>query len=174
MPMVSAPASGPGGAVAPVRQAGAAPGKQPLGGKGSTAVTASSQPMLTNVKGVTRPSVSHLDEHVTYQYNALGRRDPFQPLIGGGFLGDDVGGDAPPDIGGLRVVGIVWGTEDQFALAEDSRGQSIVLHRGDKVMNGYVHSLKRDGVVVVLTVDGQSQTVVIPVTKKGDGSNANR
>jgi len=34
---------------------------------------------------------------VTYQYNALGRRDPFQSLIGGEFVGADVGGDAPPD-----------------------------------------------------------------------------
>jgi hypothetical protein len=32
---------------------------------------------------------------LTYQYNALGRRDPFQPMVGGEFVGDDVGGDAP-------------------------------------------------------------------------------
>jgi len=66
------------------------------------------------------------------------------------------------------VVGIVWGTDDQFAMAEDARGQSMVLRRGDKVMNGVVESLRRDGVVVSLTVDGQSQSVVIPLTKKGE------
>ena len=44
----------------------------------------------------------------------------------------------------------------------------MVLRRGDKVMNGVVESLKRDGVVVNLTVDGQSQSVVIPLTKKGE------
>jgi len=43
-----------------------------------------------------------------------------------------------------------------------------VLRRGDKVMNGVVESLRRDGVVVSLTVDGQSQSVVIPLTKKGE------
>jgi len=116
----------------------------------------------------TSPSLSHLDEHLTYQYNALGRRDPFQPLVGGGFVGADVGGAALPDIGGIKVVGIVWGTDDQFAMAEDARGQSMVLRRGDKVMNGVVESLRRDGVVVSLTVDGQSQSVVIPLTKKGE------
>jgi len=44
----------------------------------------------------------------------------------------------------------------------------MVLRRGDKVMNGVVESLRRDGVVVSLTVDGQSQSVVIPLTKKGE------
>src|SRR5262245_22573747 len=51
--------------------------------------------------------VARIDEHVTYQYNALGRRDPFQSLIGGDFVGADVGGDAPPDPGGMKIVGIV-------------------------------------------------------------------
>lgn len=105
---------------------------------------------------------------MTYQYNALGRRDPFQPLIGGGFVGADEGGNVSPDIGGIKVVGIVWGSEDKFALVEDPRGTSLVLRRGDRVTNGYVESLKRDAVVVRLTVDGQSQSVTIPVTRKGD------
>lgn len=135
---------------------------------GAGAVTASSQAMSVTMKPVAGPSISHLDEHLTYQYNALGRRDPFQPLIGGAYVGADEGGTALPDLGGIKVVGIVWGTDDQFAMVEDSRGQSMVLRRGDKVMNGVVESLKRDGMVVNLTVDGQSQSVVIPLTKKGD------
>ena len=113
-------------------------------------------------------TLAHLDDHLTYQYNALGRRDPFQALVGGGFVPMDQGGEAPPDIGGLRVVGVVWGATDQFALVEDARGSSFVLRKGDKVMNGFVEGLKRDGVIVNVTADGQSQTVVIPLTKKGD------
>ncbi|HEY6867426.1 MAG TPA: hypothetical protein VI792_09220, partial [Candidatus Eisenbacteria bacterium] len=135
-----------------------------------TATTAGLHPMTVNLKPVagTSSTLSHLDEHLTYQYNALGRRDPFQPLIGGGFVYANEGGDALPDIGGLKIVGIVWGTDDQFAMAEDARGESMVLRRGDKVMNGVVQSLKRDGVVVNLTVDGQTQSVVIPLSKKGE------
>jgi len=139
---------------------------------------------VATVKGVhvatpvARPSgvrpLAHLDEHVTYQYNALGRRDPFQPLIGGEFVGDDVGGDAPVDVGGLKVVGIVWGASDRFALVEDGRGNSLVLRTGDKVMNGVVEALQREALVVRLTVDGQSQSVAIPLTRKGDQSNATR
>ncbi len=115
-----------------------------------------------------------LEDHVTYQYNALGRRDPFQSLMEGEFVGADVGGDAPPDVGGLKVVGIVWGGDDQFAMVEDVRGNSYVLRRGDKVMNGFVEGLKRDAMLVNITVDGQSQSVLIPITRKGDKANANR
>jgi hypothetical protein len=119
-------------------------------------------------------TVANLDQNVTYQYNALGRRDPFQPMIGGEFVGVDVGGDAPVDVGGMKVVGIVWGTEDKFAMVEDGRGQSLVLRVGDKVMNGVVEGLRRDAVVVRITADGQTQSVAIPLTRKGDKSNATR
>jgi len=114
------------------------------------------------------------DDQVTYQYNALGRRDPFTSLLDGEFVGVDVGGDAPPDVGGLKLVGIVWGADDQFAMVEDIRGDSYVLRRGDKVMNGFVEGLKRDAMIVNITVDGQSQSVSIPITRKGEKSNANR
>ena len=65
-------------------------------------------------------------------------------------------------------MGIVWGATDQFALAEDVRGNSFVFRKGDKVQNGYVTGLKRDGVIVNITSEGQNQTVVIPLVRKGD------
>lgn len=107
------------------------------------------------------------EDRVTYHYNALGRRDPFKPLVDG-FIGANEGGTAPPDVGGLKVVGIVWGANDKFALVEDPRGNSMVLRRGDKVMNGVVEGLKRESLIVKITVDGQSQSVEIPLTRKGD------
>lgn len=112
---------------------------------------------------------AQFDEHVTYQYNALGRRDPFTSLVGGEFVGVDVGGDAPPDPGGIKIVGIVWGASDQFAMVEDVRGNSYVLRKGDKLQNGIVDALRRDALVVSVTADGQSQQVVIPFVRKGDG-----
>jgi hypothetical protein len=117
--------------------------------------------------------LTQLDDHITYQYNTLGRRDPFNPLLGGEFVGADMGGSAPVEVGGMTVVGIVWGAEDKFALVEDARGNSVILRQGDKVMNGHVEALKRDAVIVNLSMDGQEQSVAIPLTKKGD-SNANR
>ena len=130
------------------------------------------QPVRSKGPGVqTTPSI---EQQVAYQYNALGRRDPFQAMAGGTFVGDDIGGDAPPDVGGLKVVGIIWGASDKFALVEDARGTSRVLRAGDKVMNGVVETLKRDAVIVNLTVEGQSEQVSIPLTRKGDQTNGNR
>jgi hypothetical protein len=131
------------------------------------AVSASMRPTMNPVPS---PSAARLDDHVTYQYNALGRRDPFMPLVGGA---EYVAIEAPPEVGAMQVVGIVWGTQDKFAIIEDSRGNSTVLRPGDKVMNGVVEGLKRDGLIVSLTTDGQTQSVTIPLTRKGD-SNANR
>jgi hypothetical protein len=131
-------------------------------------------PAKTATAGAVVQSPAHLDDQVAYQYNALGRRDPFQSLLSGEYVGSDVGGGAPPDVGGLKVVGIVWGDADQFALVEDARGDSHILRRGDKVMNGYVEALKRDAMIVNLTLDGQSQSVRVPLTRKGDKANANR
>jgi hypothetical protein len=120
------------------------------------------------------PAAGSFEEQVNYQYNTLGRRDPFQSMIEGAFVGEDVGGDAPPDVGGMKIVGVVWGDTDKFALVEDGRGNSHVLRPGDKVMNGVVTDLKRDGVTFTLTTDdGQSQTVTVPLIRKGD-KNASR
>lgn len=134
-------------------------------GDGAGAPVVTAVPQQAQAPGST---LAHVDDHLTYQYNALGRRDPFQSLVDGAFVGADVGGDAPPDPGGIRVVGIVWGATDQFALVEDVRGNSYVLRKGDKVQNGYVEGLKRDAVVVTITSDNQSQTVEIPLERKGD------
>ena len=152
---VKAVKSAPSNAMVSVKPSAVTPAR--LAGKGTGVVNAPS-----------------LEQQVAYQYNALGRRDPFQAMTGGIFVGDDVGGDAPPDVGGIRVVGIVWGASDKFALVEDARGTSRVLRAGDKVMNGVVETLKRDAVVVRMTVDGQTEQVAIPLTRKGDQTNANR
>lgn len=142
---------------------------------GAVTMRAAATPVLNGTTVHAAPSVprAHLEDRIAYQYNALGRRDPFQPLIDGGYVGVDVGGSAPPDVGGIKVVGIVWGESDKFALVEDARGNSLVLRPGDKVMNGVVSGLKRDALLVSITVDGLTESVAIPLTRKGE-SNGNR
>jgi len=189
-PVVTAKAVPPGRAVPPAVAKATAPGApsavkpatpavakaaatrapQVAGPRPQVAAMAASMHPAMNPVPAPSPAAAHLDDQVTYQYNALGRRDPFMPLVGGA---EYVAVDAPPDVGGIKVVGIVWGAEDKFAIIEDGRGNSAVLRPGDKVMNGIVEGLKRDGLIVNITVDGQSQSVTIPLTRKGD-SNANR
>jgi hypothetical protein len=173
-PKEPAPASAP--ATSPATKPAAAAKGKSIGrpaSKGTAVKTATDKPGRATAGAVVQ-SPAHLDDQVAYQYNALGRRDPFQSLVGGEYVGADVGGTAPPDVGGLKVVGIVWGDADQFALVEDARGDSHILRRGDKVMNGYVETLKRDAMIVNLTLDGQSQSVRVPLTRKGDKANASR
>jgi len=161
----------PTASAAPTAKADAPAGVRPGTAVRAASTEAAGAPVVT---AVPQPSqapgagLAHVDEHLTYQYNALGRRDPFQSLVDGAFVGADVGGDAPPDPGGIKVVGIVWGATDQFALVEDVRGNSYVLRKGDKVQNGYVEALKRDAIVVTITSDNQSQSVEIPLERKGD------
>ena len=159
---VDAPAAEP---AAPSRRPGTRAAS--TGGSGSALVTA-----VTPEPVGTSSSAGRIDEHVTYQYNALGRRDPFQSLLTGEYVpehGED-GSQTPPDPGGMKIVGIVWGPTDQFAMVEDARGNSYVLRKGDKLQNGFVESLRRDAVVVNITADGSSQTVVIPFVRKGDAN----
>jgi hypothetical protein len=160
------------------KPASSTPGVKPVA-TSNTKPASAGQKMVArsaqNATGVLRvsPPSAPQEERVTYHYNALGRRDPFTPLVGGGFVGMDVGGAAPPDVGGIKVVGIVWGASDRFALVEDPRGNSLVLRKGDKVMNGVVESLKRDALVVKLDMEGISQSVTIPVTRKGEKNDDN-
>lgn len=169
---VRKPASGNVDLDAPAAEP-AAPARRPgtraasTAGSGSAQVTAvAPEPVGANA------SLGRIDEHVTYQYNALGRRDPFQSLLTGEYVPDhdEAGNATPPDPGGMKIVGIVWGPTDQFAMVEDARGNSYVLRKGDKLQNGFVESLRRDAVVVNITADGQSQTVVIPFVRKGDAN----
>jgi hypothetical protein len=146
------------------------PAKSPVA-KPST-VKATPQPGRSRASGPGVQVATAVEERTSYHYNTLGRRDPFESLVES-FVGDDVGGNGPVDIGGIRVVGIVWGN-DPFALVEDGRGNSGILRRGDKVMNGFVEQLQRDAVVVRLAIDGQSQTVSIPLIRKEDNNNASR
>ena len=153
-------------------KAGAALGAGVTGGVASKPTPGTKSGSALAQKGGATVSAA-LEDHVTYQYNALGRRDPFQSLMEGEYVGADVGGQAPPDLGGLKLVGVVWGRSDQFAMVEDPNGGGYVLRRGDRVMNGYVEALKRDAMIVSITVDGQSQSVTIPISRKGD-KNAKR
>lgn len=171
------PAKPAGATTAPAPAAPASASTNPAPARPKPVVTAAGRTPAkpgAPAAGTVVQSPAHLDDQVAYQYNALGRRDPFQSLLSGEYVGSEEGGAPPPDVGGLKVVGIVWGDADQFALVEDARGDSHILRRGDKVMHGFVETLQRDAMIVNLTLDGQSQSVRVPLTRKGDKANANR
>jgi hypothetical protein len=105
-----------------------------------------------------------------YVYKTIGRRDPFASLLEGEF--ETTVGHPLLDVSSMRLVGIVWGKSDKFALIEDGRGHGHILRVGDPVINGYVVGLTEDEVLVRQSSYGESQTVTIQLQRKESGSDA--
>jgi len=101
-----------------------------------------------------------------YHYATLGRRDPFQGLVGGDVEADgDVG---LPDVADLRLVGIAWDAADRFAMAEDSRGYGYVLRVGDKIRGGKVARIARDKVTFAQYTAGELSSITLELTIRED------
>jgi hypothetical protein len=112
-----------------------------------------------------------MEQREMYVYNSLDRRDPFQSLVSGSFEG--TAGTPLLDVSSMKLVGIVWGASDRFALVEDSHGHGFVLRVGDPVLNGYVAGLTKEELIVKQSSYGDTQTVTIQLQRKDGVSNAN-
>lgn len=113
---------------------------------------------------------SNLVNREVYVYKTIGRRDPFASLLEGEF--ETTVGHPLLDVSSMRLVGIVWGKSDKFALIEDGRGHGHILRVGDPVINGYVVGLTEDELLVRQSSYGESQTVTIQLQRKESGSDA--
>ena len=105
-----------------------------------------------------------------YVYKTVGRRDPFASLLEGEF--ETTVGHPLLDVSSMRLVGVVWGKTDKFALIEDGRGHGHILRVGDPVINGYVVGLTENELLIRQSSYGESQTVTIQLQRKEGGSNA--
>jgi len=104
--------------------------------------------------GITTPTPSQ------YSYNPDNRRDPFQSLLKGEFLGEH-GEEGQPlvDVGDLKLMGVLHKNNEYFAMVEDSKGHGFTLRAGDPVLNGRVTQIEHDCLTVNLSSYGESQTV---------------
>ncbi|MBN1503798.1 MAG: hypothetical protein JW952_01915 [Candidatus Eisenbacteria bacterium] len=99
-----------------------------------------------------------------FLYSSLGYRDPFMSLVSGEFHGEgDIG---LISVGDMELVGILWGSKERLAMVEDSRGRGYVLRVGDAVMDGVVRDITQDSIVIAQTFYGETQTVMIKMTRK--------
>jgi Tfp pilus assembly protein PilP len=104
------------------------------------------------------PAVPVDSQGTPYNYNADGRRDPFQSLLATG------GGDsksAPKTtaagIAGIRVDelsvrGIMQSRERLVAMVEGPDNRTYVIHQGDKLADGVVKIITPQGLVLVQDV----------------------
>jgi hypothetical protein len=106
----------------------------------------------------------HLLNREVYVYKTVGRRDPFASLLTGEF--ETTVGRPLLDVSSMKLVGIVWGSSDKFALVEDGRGHGHVLRVGDPVINGSVVGLTKEELMIRQSSYGDTQTVTIQLQRK--------
>lgn len=134
-----------------------------------TTVTVKTQ--TTTTVAPRKPSSSeerHLLNREVYVYKTVGRRDPFASLLTGEF--ETTVGRPLLDVSSMKLVGIVWGSSDKFALVEDGRGHGHVLRVGDPVINGSVVGLTKDELMIRQSSYGDTQTVTIQLQRKEGSS----
>ena len=125
----------------------AAPGKAP----------AASQPAAPAAPPVEAPGG-------IYTYQAEGRRDPFQSLIGAGAetrVTAVRGGDGPASlvVGEISVRGVLRSRGEYLAMVQGPDSKTYVIHRGDKFADGVVKSVTPQGLVIVQDVHDPSSLV---------------
>ena len=94
-----------------------------------------------------------------FSYSSLGKRDPFASLLSGDF--EESGPDGIVNIDQVKLVGVMWGDTDRFALVEDAQGYSYILREGDRVRHGTVVRLEQDRLVAQIHFFGMNRTVVL-------------
>jgi hypothetical protein len=89
----------------------------------------------------------------TYFYQSFGTTDPFRSLLAGDFVPKL---QELVDLHTVKMVGVLWETDDIAAILQDAQGFGYTLRPGDSVKNGTVVSVTQDAVVARLNVFGQT------------------
>jgi hypothetical protein len=99
-------------------------------------------------------------------YQSFGRPDPFHSLVGGDY--EAITASEIADLNSARLVGVMWGEDDRFALVEDGDGFGYILRVGDRVRNGRVVSIRKNSLRANVTLYGITNTVVLKLDKTED------
>jgi hypothetical protein len=96
-------------------------------------------------------------------YQSYGKADPFRPLVSGDF--EQITSSEIADLSSARLVGVMWGEDDRFALVEDGEGFGYILRVGDRVRNGRVVSIRKSSLTARITLYGITSKVVLRLEK---------
>lgn len=99
-----------------------------------------------------------------YYYQAFNQRDPFQSLIAGEF--EESGELDIVDIYGVKLVGVLAGGMEKFAMLEDNNGYSYIMKAGDPIRNGNIVSVSDQALVARVSLFGQTNTVTLRLEEK--------
>ncbi len=105
-----------------------------------------------------------------YTYHADGRRDPFLTLLNTGTeprpvarKGDGLAGLMLAEI---TVRGIMQSRDALVAMVAGPDNKTYIVHQGDKLLDGLIKEISRDGLVVVQRVTGPLSVVQQRETQK--------
>ena len=98
-----------------------------------------------------------------YFYKAFGRRDPFQSLIVGELEEAEL---ELVDIYAVKLVGVLSGGMEKYAMLEDKNGFGYILKAGDPIRNGTVVSVADVSLVARISSFGQTNTVTLRLDEK--------
>jgi hypothetical protein len=96
-------------------------------------------------------------------YQSYGKTDPFGVLVAGNF--EKKTANELVDMNSARLVGVMWGQDDKFALVEDGEGFGYILRVGDRVRHGRVVSIHKDSLTATVTLYGITNKVVLKLEK---------
>jgi len=93
-----------------------------------------------------------------YYYKAFNRRDPFQSLIVGEFEESEV---ELVDVYSVRLVGVLSGGMERYAMLEDNNGFGYIVKTGDPIRNGSIVSVGDRSLVARVSMFGQTTSVTL-------------
>lgn len=94
-----------------------------------------------------------------YFYQSYGKEDPFTVLVSGSYEQTEAADQV--DVNSAKLVGVMWGQDDRFALVEDGDGFGYILRVGDPVRNGRVVSIRKSALTAQVTLYGITSNVVL-------------
>ncbi|MBN1163498.1 MAG: hypothetical protein JXB45_02890 [Candidatus Krumholzibacteriota bacterium] len=100
-----------------------------------------------------------------YYYKAFNRRDPFRSLVTGEFEESEY---ELVNIYGVKLVGVLSGGLERFAMLEDNNGYGYILKAGDPVRNGSIVSVGDRSVIARIAMFGQTTTVTLRLEDKNE------
>jgi len=92
-------------------------------------------------------------------YQSYGKTDPFKILVAGEY--EQTSASEVVDINTAKLVGVMWGQDDRFALVEDGEGFGYILRVGDRVRNGRVVSIRKNSLAARITLYGITNQVLL-------------
>ena len=92
-------------------------------------------------------------------YQSYGQDDPFKVLVDGDY--EQLTAHEVVDINSAKLVGVMWGQDDRFALVEDGEGFGYILRVGDRIRYGRVISIRKNSLTARVTLYGITNQVVL-------------